>query len=59
MNSTKKENNLVVKILSNRILFVIHAFVYVAVNLLLVLIWAVMLGVVEDIYFWPYFAMFG
>lgn len=59
MSSTKKENNVIVKILSHRILFAIHAFVYVAVNLLLVLIWGITLGLAENKYFWPFFAMFG
>lgn len=59
MSSTKKENNLIIKILSHRILFAIHAFVYVAVNLLLVLIWTVTLGLTENKYFWPFFAIFG
>jgi len=59
MSTTKKENSMIVKILSHRILFAIHAFVYVAVNLLLVVIWAVTLGVAEDMTFWPLFAMFG
>jgi hypothetical protein len=49
------KKNLLVKILSNRILFALHLFAYVAVSGLLVLIWALTgFG-----YFWPYFEMFG
>ena len=59
MNSTKKETNLIGKVLSHKILFSIHAFAYVAVNLLLTLIWTVTLGLAENKYCWPFFAMFG
>ena len=59
MSGTKQKNNLFAKLLSNRILFAIHAFTYIAVMLLLVLIWAVTLGLAGNKYFWPLFAMFG
>ncbi len=48
------------KILSNRILFFIHLFAYVGVNLLLILIWAVSIPLLPpDTGFIPFFPIFG
>ncbi len=58
MNETKKVSGLL-GLLSNRILFLIHLFAYVAVNLLIILIWAVMLPQIEINYFLPIFPIFG
>ena len=50
-----EEPNWLAKFLSNRILFVLHLFAYVAVSLLLLMIWAVTgLGL-----FWPMYEIFG
>ena len=42
MNETKEASGLTA-LLSNRILFIIHLFAYVAVNLLLTMIWGITL----------------
>jgi len=55
---SEKEST-IIKIVSNRILFFIHSFVYLAVNALLVLIWALLLSMAPTPYFWPIFTMFG
>lgn len=47
------------KILSNRILFIIHLFTYVAVSLLLILIWVVTIPTAAFFYFTPFFPIFG
>ncbi len=54
-----------IKILSHRILFLVHLFAYVAVSLLLILIWAVLLPTLPTppalptSYFLPIFPIFG
>ena len=44
-----------IKLLSHRIIFYVHLFAYVAVSLLLILIWAVTLPQAEEFYFIPFF----
>jgi len=48
-----------IKLLSHRIVIYVHLFAYVAVSLLLILIWAVTLPQAEEFYFIPFFPMFG
>jgi len=62
--STDKELSGLIKIFSHRILFLLHLFAYAAVNLLLILIWAVMLptlppSTLPTDYFLPFFPLFG
>ncbi|KKN64152.1 hypothetical protein LCGC14_0494460 [marine sediment metagenome] len=58
MNETKKVSGLA-GLLSNRILIIVHLFAYVAVMLLLTLIWGVTLTQRDTNYFLPFFAIFG
>ncbi len=58
MNETKKVSGLM-GLLSNRILFIIHLFAYVAVSLLLTLIWGVTLANRTTNYFLPIFPILG
>ena len=51
-----EKNNMLVRLLSHRILFALHLFLYLAVMGLLILVWALTSGFG---FFWPYFAMFG
>jgi len=48
-----------IKILSHRVLFLLHLFAYGAVSLLLILIWAVTLPQLETDYFLPILPIFG
>ena len=48
-----------IKILTHRVLFLLHLFAYGAVSLLLILIWAVTLPQLETLYFLPFFPIFG
>ena len=48
-----------IKLLSHRILFFMHLFAYVAVSLLLILIWLLILPQVGFFYFTPFFPIFG
>jgi hypothetical protein len=48
-----------IKLLSHRILFILHLFAYGAVSLLLILIWAVSLPLAGFFYFTPFFPIFG
>ncbi len=48
-----------IRIFSHKILFILHLFVYVAVNLLLILIWAVSLPLLPTTYFVPLLPIFG
>jgi len=57
--STDQKFSGLIKIFSHRILFLIHLFAYVAVSLLLILIWAVSLPVLPSVYFIPFFPIFG
>ena len=60
--STDQEFSGLKKILTNRILFIIHLFAYVAINLLLILIWAVIQPTNDFLptdYFLPFFPIFG
>ncbi|KKK43568.1 hypothetical protein LCGC14_0957070 [marine sediment metagenome] len=62
--STDQEFSGLIKIFSHRILFLLHLFAYVAVNLLLILIWAVLLPTIPEAilpknYFLPFFPIFG
>ncbi|MHA1454016.1 MAG: 2TM domain-containing protein [Promethearchaeota archaeon] len=54
-NNTSKEKSNFSKFLANRIVFLIHLFLYVGVNLLLVLIW----GLTGAGVFWPIGSIFG
>jgi hypothetical protein len=54
LNESRKKN-LLIRLLSNRILFALHLFTYSAVMGLLILIWAV----TGAGFFWPFFALFG
>ncbi len=63
-NEKKNEKNVKKKsvgglalILSNRYLFMLHAFAYLAVNGLLVLIWALLFTSAPV--FWPFFSLYG
>ena len=58
MSENQRPSGLI-RIFSNRILFLLHLFVYVAVNLLLVLIWAVSLPLLPTTYFVPFLPIFG
>ena len=65
MSENQRRSGLI-KLFSNRTLFFVHLFAYVAVNLLLVLIWAIVLPQIEDLglppsaeAFWPFFSIFG
>ena len=57
--STDQKFSGLIKIFSNRILFLIHLFAYGAVNLLLILIWAVSLPSLPTTAFIPFFPIFG
>jgi len=57
--STDQKSSGLIKIFSHRILFLIHLFAYVAVNLLLILIWAVSLPLLPTTAFIPFFPIFG
>ena len=62
MSDSSEENQRLsglIKLFSHRILFLLHLFVYVAVNLLLVLIWAVSLPQLDTTYFIPFLPIFG
>ena len=48
-----------IKLFSNRILFFIHLFAYVAVNLFLILGWAIVLPTLPTKAFVPFFPIFG
>ena len=48
-----------IKLFSNRILFFIHLFAYVAVNLFLILGWAIVLPTLPTKAFIPFFPIFG
>jgi hypothetical protein len=58
LNETQKTSG-IIKIFSHRILFFLHLFAYVAVSLLLILIWAVSLPQLDTDYFIPFFPIFG
>ena len=58
MSDDQKHSGLI-KILSHRILFLLHLFAYAAVSLLLILIWAVTLPQLETDYFIPFLPIFG
>ncbi len=58
MSDDQRHSGLI-KILSHRILFLLHLFAYGAVSLLLILIWAVSLPQLETNYFIPFFPIFG
>ncbi|MBN1215952.1 MAG: 2TM domain-containing protein [Candidatus Lokiarchaeota archaeon] len=63
-NSEEKLSDLhrsiIVRILSNKILFYIHTYSYIAVNLLLILIWALNIKSVSEFPpFLPFFPLFG
>lgn len=53
--SKSRKNNVLIRLLTNRILFALHLFTYCAVMGLLILIWAV----TGAGFFWPFFAIFG
>lgn len=57
--SENQDSSALIKLFSHRILFLLHLFAYVAVSLLLILIWAVSLPQLETIYFIPFFPIFG
>jgi hypothetical protein len=58
-NLNKEEVSGLAAFLANRIVFYLHAFAYLSVNLLLIIIWAVTTGLTGIGYFWPLFVMFG
>jgi len=60
IESQDKQLSGLIKIFSNRILFLLHAFAYVGVNLLLILIWAVSIPLLpQNTGFVPFFPIFG
>ncbi|TFF93866.1 MAG: 2TM domain-containing protein [Promethearchaeota archaeon] len=57
--ASKNEQNLLIKVLANRVLFAVHLFAYIAVSGLLVLLWGINASLSGDLFFWPVFTMLG
>ncbi len=58
-SAVKPRRNLLIAILTNKVLFSIHLFLYLAVMALLIVVWAVTLSLVNVSFFWPLFPMLG
>lgn len=54
----KQKKNIILAVLTNKVLFIIHAFLYLAVNGLIALLWAINLSL-EPIPFIPIFPILG
>ena len=55
----EEHRNFLIKLLTNRPLFVIHAFFYASVNGFLILIWLLSLRFTGLTHFWPFHSFFG
>ena len=59
VNREPKHRNWLLRLLTNRIFYILHLFAYASVNGLLIMIWLVSWRFTGLTYFWPFHPIFG